>query len=82
MSDSLRCRCCQKCGICVVGLDHHCPYVCNCVGPGNRRLFVVFTASASFGCALFVVLSLWKQFTAYCVPDTEGWVSCCCDPCM
>ncbi len=56
----------QKCDICVVSLDHHCPYVCNCVGPGNRRAFVLFTYSASLGCALFAAMSLWTQYHVFC----------------
>ena len=38
---------CQSCNICVVNLDHHCPFVNNCVGRGNRRVFVLFTLFAS-----------------------------------
>lgn len=37
----------QSCDICVVNLDHHCPFVNNCVGRGNRRVFVLFTLFAS-----------------------------------
>ena len=33
--------------MCVVNLDHHCPFVNNCVGRGNRRMFVLFTLFAS-----------------------------------
>eukprot|EP01042_Synura_sphagnicola_P017255 gene17255-21806_t len=43
---------CASCNVCVVGLDHHCPFVNNCVGRGNRRLFVWFTIVAAFGCGL------------------------------
>lgn len=56
----------QKCDRCVVSLDHHCPFVCNCVGRGNRLMFVLFTLSASTGCAVFTGLSLFVQHTHYC----------------
>jgi hypothetical protein len=55
----------------VVSLDHHCPYVNNCVGRGNRRVFVLFTFSASLGC-LLMALSSWQcQFLYYCPINNE-----------
>jgi hypothetical protein len=59
---------CSRCGLCVVALDHHCAFVNNCVGRGNRRVFVLFTLSASIGCALCAILSIYVQYTAsdYC----------------
>ncbi|KAG2484330.1 hypothetical protein HYH03_016872 [Edaphochlamys debaryana] len=39
---------CHMCSVCVVDLDHHCPFVANCVGRGNMRNFISFLA---FTCA-------------------------------
>lgn len=33
---------CKDCGRCVGRLDHHCPWIDNCVGIGNQRLFYIF----------------------------------------
>merc|ERR1719382_997729 len=33
---------CKDCGRCVDRLDHHCPWIDNCVGLGNQRSFFVF----------------------------------------
>ena len=57
---------CSRCNICVVSLDHHCPFVDNCVGKGNRRVFVLFTFIASFGCMFNAMLSWIAQYTYDC----------------
>lgn len=33
---------CKECGRCVQRLDHHCPWIDNCVGLGNQRAFFCF----------------------------------------
>eukprot|EP00440_Ansanella_granifera_P034100 gb/GFBE01036993.1/.p1 GENE.gb/GFBE01036993.1/~~gb/GFBE01036993.1/.p1 ORF type:complete len:742 (+),score=138.72 gb/GFBE01036993.1/:1-2226(+) len=33
---------CKECGRCVDRLDHHCPWIDNCVGLGNQRAFYCF----------------------------------------
>jgi len=33
---------CKECGRCVRRLDHHCPWIDNCVGIGNQRTFYCF----------------------------------------
>merc|ERR1719265_1983522 len=36
---------CKECGRCVSRLDHHCPWIDNCVGIGNQRCFFCFIVS-------------------------------------
>ena len=56
---------CSRCDMCCVGLDHHCPFVGICVGRGNRRMFTIFCGTASVGCCLVSLLSLWVQYNGF-----------------
>lgn len=42
---------CRKCGRCVLKMDHHCPWINNCVGWGNHAHFTAFLMFAVLGCA-------------------------------
>ena len=35
-----RCHHCSKCERCVLGMDHHCPWLLSCIGYYNRRFFL------------------------------------------
>ncbi|KAJ3372640.1 hypothetical protein GGF31_001662 [Allomyces arbusculus] len=52
-----RCHHCSICDRCVLKMDHHCPWLNNCVGHYNHRYFVVFLVYLSVGCLLFSVLA-------------------------
>ena len=38
----LRTHHCSLCDICVIKMDHHCPWINNCVGQNNQRYFLLF----------------------------------------
>ncbi|XP_023020428.2 palmitoyltransferase ZDHHC6 [Leptinotarsa decemlineata] len=42
---------CRKCGRCILKMDHHCPWINNCVGWGNHAHFTFFLTFASLGCS-------------------------------
>lgn len=41
---------CQRC---IRKMDHHCPWVNNCVGEGNQKYFVLFAVSNGTDCLYF-----------------------------
>ena len=49
------CRTCRKC---VAGMDHHCPFIGNCVGDGNTRHFLLFCLYVAVGCGWSVAWAI------------------------
>ncbi|GMK59485.1 hypothetical protein CspeluHIS016_0800910 [Cutaneotrichosporon spelunceum] len=43
-----RCHHCRSCRQCVLKMDHHCPWLDNCVGYHNHKSFVLFTTYTCF----------------------------------
>lgn len=33
---------CRQCNMCIVRMDHHCPWIGNCVGYNNQKAFLLF----------------------------------------
>lgn len=53
---------CRKCGRCVMKMDHHCPWINNCVGWGNHAYFTAFLSFAVLGCLQATII---LSFTLY-----------------
>ena len=55
---------CSVCRRCVLKMDHHCPWLNNCVGHYNHRYFFLFCVYMCSG-TIFVALSIFDQFRVY-----------------
>ena len=55
---------CKLCDSCCNKFDHHCLYICSCVGLRNHRTFVYFLIS-SLVCTSIFLFSLYRYFADY-----------------
>ncbi|KAM0788364.1 hypothetical protein ACM66B_001504 [Microbotryomycetes sp. NB124-2] len=53
---------CRKCKACTLKMDHHCPWVNNCVGHGNYGHFIRFLSMVDVACAYHLWMITVRAF--------------------
>lgn len=59
-----RCHHCSICGTCVLKMDHHCPWINNCVSFTNYKFFVLFLGY-TFALCMFVAATTFPYFLKF-----------------
>ncbi|KAG5180421.1 DHHC palmitoyltransferase-domain-containing protein [Tribonema minus] len=54
---------CSVCRRCIVKMDHHCPWMNNCVGIGNHKFFLQFIGYTFLLCGYALVLIVFRFLT-------------------
>ncbi|CAZ83409.1 unnamed protein product [Tuber melanosporum] len=70
-----RCHHCKTCGVCVVRMDHHCPWTNNCVGWRNFPHFLKFLGYSAFTCCWLFCLLVERGWEVWVRRDLPSYMS-------
>eukprot|EP00922_Rhytidocystis_sp_ex-Travisia-forbesii_P039852 GHVS01059293.1.p1 GENE.GHVS01059293.1~~GHVS01059293.1.p1 ORF type:complete len:398 (+),score=34.51 GHVS01059293.1:136-1329(+) len=53
---------CRSCSRCIYRMDHHCPWINNCVGLANQKYFILFLIYTGLSCFINICLLLFGLY--------------------
>ncbi|KAF3335384.1 protein S-acyltransferase 11-like isoform X1 [Carex littledalei] len=53
---------CRSCKMCVMDMDHHCPFIGNCVGAANHLAFILFLISVVISCTYVTIMAVYSGY--------------------
>jgi len=68
------CHHCHVCKKCVLQMDHHCPWVMNCVGYYNHKYFVLFLVYMTIGCTYVSLMTIYPLIISFYTKKFDQWI--------